>query len=113
MYGPTIAKELVEVSVSPSSGEDSMNVDDDDAKAEEKWKAEVLCTGPNYEAKKMVFLLFINRESVLYGRRTSRIYPADRLVESQRMKKALETMYSGVLSKGSSPFVYLRSVHVL
>ncbi|KIP05661.1 hypothetical protein PHLGIDRAFT_144085 [Phlebiopsis gigantea 11061_1 CR5-6] len=90
MYGPTIAKELIEVSVSPSSGEDSMDVDDD-ATAEGPWKAEVLCTGPNYEAKKMVFLLFINH----------------RLVESQRMKKALETIYSGIISKGSSPFVYL------
>lgn len=32
----------------------------------------------------------------------------DRLVESSRIKKALEGVYNGVLAKGASPFVYLR-----
>ena len=37
----------------------------------------------------------------------------DRLVESIRMKRALESVYTGILPKGSSPFVYLRlfSIH--
>lgn len=33
---------------------------------------------------------------------------SDRLVESSRIKRALEAVYSGVLPKGASPFVYLR-----
>ena len=43
----------------------AMDVDDDekgDKKPEESWKAEAFFTSPNYEAKKTVFLLFINRE---------------------------------------------------
>lgn len=108
MYGQTIAKDLLEVTVSPSTGKDDMDVDDDDEN-DDSWKADVCFTSPNYQAKKMVFLLFINRESVPFCFQTPRIYPADRLVESPRIKKALETMYIGVLPKGMSPFVYLRS----
>jgi DNA mismatch repair protein MLH1 len=33
---------------------------------------------------------------------------SDRLVESPRMKRALEAVYQGILPKGSSPFIYLR-----
>lgn len=65
MYGQTIAKDLLEATVSSSSSEDGMDVDDDekgDKKPEESWKAEAFFTSPNYEAKKTVFLLFINRE---------------------------------------------------
>ncbi|GJE86641.1 DNA mismatch repair protein MutL [Phanerochaete sordida] len=86
LYGQTIAKELLETKV--SSNEDSSMVVDE---AEEAWAAEVFFTSPNYQAKKMVFLLFINH----------------RLVESPRIKKALETIYTGILPKGASPFVYL------
>jgi hypothetical protein len=32
----------------------------------------------------------------------------DRLVESARMKRAMEAMYTSILPKGFSPFVYLR-----
>lgn len=38
---------------------------------------------------------------------------SDRLVESSRMKKAFEAVYSAVLPKGSAPFVYLRYVSFL
>lgn len=33
---------------------------------------------------------------------------ADRLVESSSVKRAIESVYSGVLPKGAFPFVYLR-----
>ena len=87
-----------------------MDVDEDDAT---KWSAEVYFTSPNYQAKKMVFLLFINRR---FNRRFlidfSSSFPArisiDRLVESSRMKKALEAIYVNILPKCASPFVYLR-----
>ena len=37
----------------------------------------------------------------------------DRLVESSRIKKALEGVYTSILPKGSSPFIYLRFVLLL
>ena len=37
-----------------------------------------------------------------------RLIASDRLVESPRMKRALEAVYQGILPKGSSPFIYLR-----
>jgi DNA mismatch repair protein MLH1 len=33
---------------------------------------------------------------------------ADRLVESSKIKKAIESLYTTVLPKGASPWVYLR-----
>ncbi|KAF8519443.1 DNA binding protein [Gautieria morchelliformis] len=59
------------------------------------WKAHAYVTGVNYHVKKMVFLLFIN----------------NRLVESPRIKRAIEAVYNGVLPKGTCPFVYL-SLHI-
>jgi len=35
---------------------------------------------------------------------------SDRLVESHRMKRAFEAAYQGILPKGTSPFMYLRSL---
>lgn len=62
LYGHSIAKELLNVSIS-SRDEDDRAVDesmadDDDA---ESWTADAYITNANYQAKKMVFLLFINR----------------------------------------------------
>lgn len=83
--------------------------DGQDLLDEDDWSATVHFTSANYQAKKMVFLLFINRkfhlESTTHVRLTSY---ADRLVESSRLKRALEAVYTAVLPKGTSPFVYLR-----
>ncbi|OSD08103.1 DNA mismatch repair protein MutL [Trametes coccinea BRFM310] len=98
LYGQTLAKELLQVSVSssakgkgraPSTTGDIS--DEEDLDSNESWSAEVQFTNANYQAKKMTLLLFINH----------------RLVESSRIKKALEAVYNGVLAKGASPFIYL------
>ncbi|KAI0746867.1 DNA binding protein [Daedaleopsis nitida] len=98
LYGQTIAKELLHVSVASSekgkvtSETSPMETsEDEEENNEESWNAEVHFTNANYQAKKTTLLLFINH----------------RLVESSRMKKAVEAVYNGVLAKGSSPFVYL------
>ena len=56
-----------------------------------KFSAKGQISNVNYHVKKFVFLLFIN----------------NRLVESTALKKAIESVYSSYLPKGSSPFVYL------
>lgn len=71
------------------------------------WKGEAYVTSVNYHAKKMVFLLFINRASDFCILQIAHIF-TDRLVESSRLKKAIDSVYSGILPKGTSPFVYLR-----
>uniref|UniRef100_A0A8H8CGK4 DNA mismatch repair protein S5 domain-containing protein n=1 Tax=Psilocybe cubensis TaxID=181762 RepID=A0A8H8CGK4_PSICU len=112
LYGHSIAKELVHHTVSSSikkkrkgrqteedmdvdgedEEEDQMQAEDTDLQSEsESWSAEAYFSNANYQAKKMVFLLFINH----------------RLVESPRMKRALEACYVSVLPKGTAPFVYL------
>lgn len=37
----------------------------------------------------------------------------DRLVDSGKMKKAIESLYTAYLPKGSSPFVYIRCVQLV
>ncbi|KAK0204070.1 histidine kinase-like ATPase [Desarmillaria ectypa] len=81
LYGHSIAKELLHSEVSSGVG----SVDS------EAWSAEAHFTNANYQAKRTTFLLFINH----------------RLVESSRMKRALEGVYNGILPKGSFPFIYL------
>ncbi|KIM42266.1 hypothetical protein M413DRAFT_444701 [Hebeloma cylindrosporum] len=93
LYGHSIAKELIHHQLSSSKkqrNDDDMD-EDEEEEDPESWMAECYFTNANYQAKKMVFLLFINH----------------RLVESARMKRALESVYTGILPKGSSPFVYL------
>ncbi|KAG6873882.1 hypothetical protein C0995_009661 [Termitomyces sp. Mi166 len=97
LYGHSIAKELVPVKVSSKDKKPTREHEDENmetgelADNPEAWHAEAHVTNANYQAKKMVFLLFINH----------------RLVESSRMKRAFEAVYNGILPKGSSPFVYL------
>ncbi|KAJ7151144.1 histidine kinase-like ATPase [Mycena filopes] len=95
LYGHSIAKELMHATT--GSGKRKNKAEDEDEHMEEggdsaeSWTAEAHFTNANYQSKKMIFLLFINH----------------RLVESSRMKRALEAVYSGVLPKGASPFIYL------
>ncbi|KAF8886529.1 DNA mismatch repair protein MutL [Infundibulicybe gibba] len=91
LYGHSISKELLNIKISssdPGVGGTNEDVVMDDS---ESWKAEAHFTSANYQAKKMVFLLFINH----------------RLVESNRIKRSLESVYTTVLPKGVSPFIYL------
>ncbi|OBZ78145.1 DNA mismatch repair protein Mlh1 [Grifola frondosa] len=89
LYGQTIAKDILHVGISSSDNASSHDEGEDDDS--ESWSAESYFTNANFQAKKMVFLLFINH----------------RLVESSRIKKAIEAVYNGILPKGASPFVYL------
>ncbi|PFH48093.1 hypothetical protein AMATHDRAFT_6132 [Amanita thiersii Skay4041] len=103
LYGHSVAKELLYTKISSktrkrkfTSSNDADDADDEDRDAlddedPEAWNAEALFTNANYQTKKMTFLLFINH----------------RLVESSRIKRAIEAVYNGILPKGASPFVYL------
>ncbi|KAG6379640.1 hypothetical protein JVT61DRAFT_10158 [Boletus reticuloceps] len=92
LYGHAIGKELLHIEVSSSpTNSTSRPIGSGDVDDAEKWSAKAYCTSPNYQAKKTVFLLFINH----------------RLVESSSVKRAIESVYSGVLPKGAFPFVYL------
>lgn len=54
-------------------------------------------------------LLTVSKIDVMISRRLITFFcVSDRLVESLRMKRALEAVYQGILPKGSSPFIYLR-----
>ncbi|KAJ8509480.1 hypothetical protein ONZ45_g8355 [Pleurotus djamor] len=98
LYGNSIAKELMHATISSvsfkpdaSSDEDEDQLDDAPQTHAPVWSAETFCSNANYQAKRTIFLLFINH----------------RLVESPRMKRALEAVYSPILPKGTFPFIYL------
>jgi DNA mismatch repair protein MLH1 len=68
LYGHSIAKDLIHVTVQSEkkskngqNAEEEIHEDDDP----EAWTAEAHCTNANYHAKKTVFLLFINRLSLI------------------------------------------------
>ncbi|KAL4073647.1 histidine kinase-like ATPase [Scleroderma yunnanense] len=84
LYGHSIAKELLHVEI--TSENHRLDIDDP-----ERWSAEAYCTSANFQGKKTVLILFINH----------------RLVESSAIKKAIESVYSGILPKGAFPFIYL------
>ncbi|KAG8918270.1 DNA mismatch repair protein [Tulasnella sp. 417] len=98
LYGASIARELLHVTASSEvrkkrerlKGKGKARAEDEDP----DWEAQAYATSANYQGKKMVLLLFINH----------------RLVESTRIKRAIEAIYSPVLPKGSSPFIYLSLV---
>lgn len=57
LYGAAIAKDLLHEHIPSASADETV----DDAQDPEAWQADIYFTSPNYQAKKMVFLLFINR----------------------------------------------------
>ncbi|KAG0720034.1 DNA mismatch repair protein Mlh1 [Chionoecetes opilio] len=73
----------------PAVARELLNVDCIDEKL--KFHCQGLITNANYSVKKCTFLLFINH----------------RLVDCTVLRRALETVYSSYLPKGSHPFIYL------
>lgn len=74
LYGQTIAHELLHVTFSSkglsqkADDDEAMEVDESEVvEGEGSWRGEALFTSANYHAKKTVFLLFINRASLLLG----------------------------------------------
>lgn len=93
LYGHSIGRELLKVDIKPAgsperplkrkrgeqesddSPDSPMAIDDqeeDADKQQDEWSAEAYVTSPNYQARKFVFLLFVNREqTVLLGENLS------------------------------------------
>ena len=118
LYGQGVAKDLLAAEASaPRKGKRKRDADDDQPKGgasngDSGWTAQAHFTNANYHSKKSVFLLFINSEEPLVYRNVpdGLILFVDRLVESSRIKRALEACYTAILPKGTSPFIYLRQV---
>lgn len=112
LYGHSIAKDLLHLELASARIEHGDSSMDEDGSTDdpEAWTAEAHFTNANYQAKKTVFLLFINRKCLSILRSLGHSCYADRLVESARMKRAFEAVYQGILPKGASPFIYLRYV---
>ncbi|QRV82138.1 DNA mismatch repair protein Mlh1 [Ceratobasidium sp. AG-Ba] len=116
LFGSAVADALLETNVSssgvsgtatgkrkrPKNDPDGMEEEvwsesDDEAvpldkrKDKTKWKAEAMFTNTSYQGKKSAMLLFINH----------------RLVESRRIQRGIETVYTATLPKGAHPFIYL------
>ncbi|KAG9092124.1 DNA mismatch repair protein [Ceratobasidium sp. 370] len=115
LFGAAVADSLLETSTSSSNvsntatgkrkrpkADDEMEEDvwsesDDEAvplakrKDRTEWKAEAAFTNTSYQGKRLVLLLFINH----------------RLVESRRIQRGIEAVYTAILPKGAHPFVYL------
>jgi DNA mismatch repair protein MLH1 len=64
LYGHSVAKELLHIKISSSDkGREETDMDEDDTNDDaESWNAASYFTNANYQAKKIVFLLFINRK---------------------------------------------------
>ncbi|KAG8792592.1 DNA mismatch repair protein [Serendipita sp. 398] len=82
LYGSSLSKELLHVPIDKQKPIE---------KGSSPWEADAYISNPNYQSKRFTLLLFINH----------------RLVESSRIKRAMEAVYTGMLPKGACPFVYL------
>ncbi|XP_067929049.1 DNA mismatch repair protein Mlh1-like [Watersipora subatra] len=79
----------IRIIYSAAIAKELLEVEDEDKRLGMKVKGYI--TNANYSMKKGIFLLFIN----------------ERLVECSQLYKAIDTVYSTYLPKGSSPFLYL------
>ncbi|XP_072981652.1 DNA mismatch repair protein MLH1 isoform X1 [Typha angustifolia] len=79
VYGISVARDLMEITVS------------DDSPARSIFKMDGFISNSNYIAKKTTMILFIN----------------DRLVECTALKRAIEVVYAATLPKASKPFIYM------
>lgn len=89
------------------------------------FKMEGEITNANYSVKKLQFLLFINRETIInvrlalpmgfFSKREINMFISisDRLVDSSSLRKAVEVVYAAYLPKNTHPFVYMRCVHIM
>ena len=103
LYGNILGKELLQVGPSVHK---SLGIE----------KVRGWATNANWSQKRSTFLLFINRKSMSFARPESPVlmaaltWPIDRLVDSSKMRKALESLYTAYLPKGAYPFIYIRYV---
>ncbi|CAE6486563.1 unnamed protein product [Rhizoctonia solani] len=115
LFGAGVADALLELEISSSdvaeqatgkrkrpkgdvdAMEESWSESDDEAVPVAKrgdkttWKANAVFTNTSFQGKKLSLLLFINH----------------RLVESRRIQRGIEAVYSTIMPKGAHPFVYL------
>nr|XP_018261347.1 DNA mismatch repair protein MLH1 [Kwoniella dejecticola CBS 10117]OBR83505.1 DNA mismatch repair protein MLH1 [Kwoniella dejecticola CBS 10117] len=87
LYTPSLANELLEIPLTTLKPEDKLSA---------KCSGWVSNANSNW-ARKGGWLLFINSTG----------YRSDRLVESTKIKKAIDALYTAYLPKGASPWVYL------
>lgn len=103
LYTPSLANELLEVPLTTLKPE----------MLDAKCRGWVSNANSSW-ARKGGWMLFINSElpEIPKQRRViqKRADAIDRLVESPKIKKAIDSMYTAYLAKGSNPWVYLRSV---
>lgn len=69
LYGHSISKDLLHLNLSSSDKSNQNNhVDEEEDKDDpESWSAEAHFSNTNYQGKKMVFLLFINRMHPMFS----------------------------------------------
>ena len=105
LYGHAIGKELLHIEVSslPTDGT-SRPVRSGEVDDTEKWSAEAYCTSPNYQAKKTVFLLFINREST-----QSRTVLLLMMLQTVSSSRPASNVQSRVYTAGCYPKVHSHS----
>lgn len=90
IYGPAVAKELLEVAACSSGPPPSPHMGPD---APLSFSARGYVTGPSYAAKRSVLVLFIN----------------GRCVECGPLKRSLEATYAALLPKAAKPFMFIVS----
>ena len=106
LYGSALANDLLELKSVTLKPEEKLGA---------KLKGWISSANQSW-ARKGGWIIFINSEyfPFFFGRivvgNTAELMSVDRLVDSSRIKKAVESLYTTYLPKGASPWCYLRSV---